>query len=254
MRYTCDFIDGPVTDRLLGILREQDAKTITTMLKAKKFRIFRNTENVISAKTLLPDHICDYIEGTGYTLIDVFYGVGSSAETEYTSYDSAVIDFLNSLSLGELEALYQFLQNVYPNEFYYIGSDMRPSQKLREIMLRMPRGSLQKGNKTFNMPGVGHLSEEAKADIAHYNKLHAFPNYTFDVNCMPELAEFVGVSLHWIWNLTEPLYCNTQIADCIFDFYTMMQPSDQLEFLFFIPHYHEDVSIEDLLVKKDGEM
>lgn len=254
MRYPCDFIDGPVTRRLLAVLRDRDAKAITTLMKEGKFRVFRNTENVISSKTLLPAYIADYVEDSGYSLHDVFYGFGTPVKTNFTQHDNMVLYYINQLSQERAERLYQLMQQLYPNSFYDIGWDLRPSQKLRECFLRLPRGSLSKGNKSFQTPGIGHLSEEAQTDIQHYCRLHFVPSYVFDSNCMPEYAEFLGISLHWLWSLPVPLYTKSQTGDLVFDFYTLMQPKDQLEFVHFILYYIEEQqrTIADLYQKFGG--
>lgn len=253
MRYTCDFIEGPVTDRLISVLRDRDAKAITTMVKEKKFRLFSNTENVVSVKTLLPAHIDDYVKDTGYTVHDVFYGFGSPVETNFSENDDLVLYFLNHVEDATLERLYTYIQKMYPNSFYYIGTDFRPSQKYRQLLLRLPRGSLSSGNKAFGMPGVGHLSEATQNDFKRYIDKHLPANYTFDVNCFPEHADFIKVSLHWIWNLSVPLYCRSQIGDLIFDYYTLMQPSDQIELVRFMDYYMQEQGEDSLFFVKAGE-
>lgn len=101
------------------------------------------------------------------------------------------------------------------------------------------------GNKAFGFPGNGGLSERTKADLAVFTNNHCYPAYTFDVNCMTEYASFVGVSLHWIWNLPDPLYCKNQVADNIYDFFTLMQPDDQKELIYILNEYIEDRNAQD---------
>ena len=234
MRYSYDFIEGPITNRLLGALKNRDAKSIVSLFQAGKFRIYQKAEYQIMSKSLLAAHIEDYVKDSGYTVHDIFFGYGAEVDTNYTPCDKIVLDFLAQTPDSVLETIFTNLQKLYPNDFFYYGQNFRPTQKFREAFNRLPRGSLDKGNKAFGTPGTRHLSKEAQEDIGHYLKNHKVASYTFNTNCMPEYAQFLGISLHWFWNLTVPLYCKSQVADLIFDYYTMMQPRCQAEFVYFI--------------------
>lgn len=147
MRYPSDFVDGPVTERILSVLRERDAKTITAFFKDQKFRFFKNANNLITSRILLPAYLEDYLADTGYTVHDIFYGFGAKVKTHYSAHDETVLAFLNHTPVEKLSSLFSVLQQLYPNEFFNYNRDLRPTQRLREIMNRMPRNSLSSGDR-----------------------------------------------------------------------------------------------------------
>lgn len=253
MRYSVDFLEGDISNRLIAMLQACDANTIADLKKNGFLRLSRY-DYTITCKSLISEHLAEYAAATGYSIHDIFYGIGSPIQTAYSENDELVLFFLNSLNEAQLHNLLHFLKTAYPNQLFYVGRDLRPSRKFRELLLRLPRGALRfKGNSFFDVPDSSKLSDLTKNEFQRYASVHSSIRLVFKTDCWPELADYIGVSLHWIWNMKGPLYCNKQIGDEVFDYYTLMQPEEKTAFVDFMKYYvQEQQSMVTKFLQKAG--
>lgn len=235
MRYSLDFPDGPVTDRVISILLEQDAKTINHLIKTNKLRFYK-PGSPITNKNLLCEYLGDYVAGSGYSLQDVLFGFGVKAKPNYTDNDALVIRLLNFIPDHILDRLFISIQEFFPNAFFHeLSAEKKISKRIYMLFSRLPRNGFSKklSTVTSDLPAAFH------EDVERFYKVHRSVFFVFNSNYSLEYAQVFGVSLHWLWNPSLPLYTDSLIADRIFDYYTLMQPNEQKEFALFLLHYVE---------------
>jgi len=64
-------------------------------------------------------------------------------------------------------------------------------------------------------------------ELARYRASHHSAKFAFSSNAWIALSSYMRISLHWLFQLKRPLYCHTQLADDLFDYYTLLDPKQQ---------------------------
>lgn len=218
-----------ITDRILASLRNCSSAELIKLANAGKIRMkdFILTERSISA-----EHLEDYAKNTNASLLYYFYGVNSIVP-KYTPYDGYVISYLNSRSPAELKALKDHLLAIFPNNFYKASPVAENNRnRLGLVLRRMPKGTfLFESFDDIGIPAYKNLNDSIVPELLRFKNSHYTPLFTFHCKYWVDLATFAGVSLHWLFYLKSPLFCTTQLGDEVFDYYTLMQPSQQEQFI-----------------------
>lgn len=187
----------------------------------------------------------DYVEASHIPLRYFFYGTTNTVYPTYTEHDEAVIRFLNGLPESSLEFLWEVLQHMFPNKLYnwsytakgnkgeYIPFAVRLGYSLR---IERNRQNLQKrANKMIvQFPEHNiyqHSVEELRPEFERFLSYGGRVLHKFRDEFLLDFATFAGVSIHWVLQLTSPLYCRTAQAEQIFDYYTTLLPQQQAHFL-----------------------
>lgn len=228
MRY--DFSpNSDITNRILTSLRQIPLSDLLNLARNDKLRL---KDYTLTDRSLIAEYMEDYAKLSNTSVLFYFFGT-ESVTPKYSPYDDKVIQFLNTRSMDELRALQVYLHDVFPNNFYLSSPDgVRGRNRIGLVLRRLPYGTLNVDSfDDLAVPEYKNLSESIFPEIKRFRESHYSGNFTFRCDSWADLATFAGVSLHWLFKLKEPLFCNTQIADEIFDYYTLMQPAQQEQFL-----------------------
>ena len=230
-RAKIDFSDGYFSDNIIAALHKCPAK-VWLGLKAKGLLRFNNTDYVLSHTSFTMEGLDEYAEAAGCRVADFVFTDGYEQRLIYTAEDSFVLAALDQgFTDTELQRLSEWISRIYPNQIY--DSDVkRVPSRLQLVLSLLPYGSLSANRKLQSPLGQSVIQQERVAkELERFRKTGYGASVVLDSNIYPDLAMLSGVSLHWILNLKTPLYCKTQIAEEIFDRYTLMQPHEQVQFL-----------------------
>lgn len=224
-----EFQPSYLTDNLLAILYKTDADAFLKLKKGGHINLPRYdyTPTINSLRLQCVDN---YIMAAKADPRDVFFRNAEDRQPAFTRYDSLVVAILDALQPYQLDALDKWLDLRYPNRLYRLDNP-RPGHRLLACFKGTPRGTVSE-QAIENLPPWKRVSPELALDIHRFTVEHRWnPNHTFTTSLWLDWASFAGVSLHWIFQLSLPLYCRTQQAELIFDKYTLMAEQDQESFL-----------------------
>lgn len=224
-----EFQPSYLTDNLLAILYKTDADAFLN-LKKKGYINLPRYEYTPTLNSLRLQCVDKYITAAKADPRDVFFRTEEDRQPAYTQYDSLVVAILDALQPHQLDALDKWLDLRYPNRLYRLDNP-RPGHRLLACFKGTPRGTVSE-QAIEELPPWKRVSGELGLDIRRFTVEHRWnPNHTFTTSLWLDWASFAGVSIHWIFRLSQPLYCRTQQADLIFDKYTLMAEQDQESFL-----------------------
>lgn len=221
-----EFLNGPFCNRILKSLRDCDYETLAELKKEKKIK--HSDTLLLSNKVLRMDEIECYSDSSGCSLRYFFYG-NDRVETTYTVNDLFVQRVLNLLSDDALSKLLFYIKSFFENDKYNCTIE-RVSYRLTYLMkyiTEVPSESAIASQEAMGKKFTPDEKELLIADFERYNKVHRSVNFCFNSEASIAWATFLGVSVHWIYHLKKPLYCTSELAEQIFDCYTLMSKEQQ---------------------------
>lgn len=229
MKFGYDFQPGYFADNLLHILFHTPEQNFLE-LKRNNYLRLNAYEYTPTIRSLKSDFVDNYLLAAEADPRDVFFQSPEDSEPAYTKYDKFVVYCLNNLPAHQLAALYKWVAIRYPNTLFDLDAT-KPGHRLIAVLRGWPRGSIHPV-VLENLPAWKRKSSELVASIDRFVGKHNWnPNHVFNSNVWPDLASYSGVSLHWLFHLSQPLYCQTQHGDLLFDRYTLMMDDDQNDFV-----------------------
>lgn len=248
MRTRYDFADGFVTENILSALSLCSAETIIKMFRNGDLR--QQSTFLLSYKSIIPNSLGAYSQVTGIPVRDFFYGSNSSIVPTYTANDQFVIATLDSLPSRELDNLAAFVASLFPNDL--VSMTGNPSAKLLAFYgcrTYPTRAFEEKVDVTF---GYKQYRVDIKPELLRFSKSHYSKLFMFHSDYLADMATFFGVSLHWVFNMKCPMFCQTNTADDLFDRYTLMTEEQQHLFCEILIYLLEHPSSSPLEFFKKG--
>lgn len=238
MRYTIEFADGDISNNIIDALHYCSAEQIGAMIRDGAIRMNQKQTSILPS-SLLPDHLDRYSAESGVPMLNLLFGPDASASTTYTPYDNYVRSSLESFSERGLRELCDQVDKFFPNELFKTTG--RPSYKLHAVLTSFSTGTLIDAMESDDhIPDYKQLRHDIRPEIDRYYRSHRSPKFVFLSDYLPDLATYAGVSLHWILSLDSPLYFSSQMADVIFDRYTLMSESEQRAFCHILKKIQEN--------------
>lgn len=240
MKLKTEISAGRIADRIIGALQNCEAAEFIRLVKESHLRLSPG-DYVVTLSSLKFNSISAYSEATKVSSYYFLYG-NEVLRNHYTKQDDLVISFINSLSLQQKEDILKYLRQMYPKNAFDDMKGMRISQKILYLVCLLPYGYLSRiAEEDETVPRYEYLTEEAKYQIQRIRTTRA-KTMVFPTDAIPSLASFLGVSLHLLFDLTVPLYCNTQEGDLLFDYFTLLTDEEKQTFY------------ELIIIKKETEM
>lgn len=218
-----DFADGFIADNILRGLRQCETATLIR-LKNEGFIIPMSIYPAIDNRSLQYKGIEVYADITGLPLSYFFFGTNTAPAPTYTPFDKMVIALLNAMSDDQLLAMKQACVDFFPNPTVFFDAT-NPNERFIQLLKRLPHGM----RVDYPIAPYKKVTNDVRPALSrHVNDgIKWFPSELF-----PDLATYVGVSLHWIFGFAKyPLFCKSLIADQIFSHYTLLQPKQWGEFI-----------------------
>ncbi len=221
-----DFDAGFISDNIVRGLEACNEKTIIR-LKEQHYLNLPRTRPQLDYRALLYTSLDAYAKASKLPMCYFFYGTLTPPVPMYTPFDAIVIAMLNAMSEKQLLAMKQAVFLYWDNPFMRC-TEIEPDPRFRFLLTRRVHGEL----RMENVPTYKHFENDISPILRKYSrccsKRYA---YCFPTDLYPDLATFAGVSLHWIMNIQKnPLFCNSQLADELFDYYTLLQPEQWQDF------------------------
>lgn len=222
MKLTQDFLPGPIADNIIHALQKCSAAKLLAM---ERDGVLRIKDNSLSPYSLIAAGLSRYSLESNVPARLFFYPNGNLPN--YTGYDREVISVLNTIDIRALHHLEELIERLWPNEFFHL-TDV-PYAKLMRVFLRKEhlREVYYSDNLEERFPEQMDLLQRIMPVMEKIKKCRYSTRVRIDSNLLPDVAEFFGVSLHWVYEMEVPLFCTTQSAELIFDRYTLMQPHEQ---------------------------
>ena len=223
MPFVPDFADGFIADNILSGLRRCETATLTR-LKNEGFIIPMAIYPAIDNRSLQYKGIEAYADVTGLPLSYFFFGTYTAPTPTYTPFDGMVIALLNAMSDDQLLTMKQVCVDFFPNPTVSFDA-INPNERFVQLLKRLPYG-MRVDSPIAPYKNVTNDIRPALSRNAN-DGIKWFPS-----ELLPDLATYVGVSLHWIFGFSKyPLFCRTLIADQVFSHYTLLQPEQWGEFI-----------------------
>lgn len=217
----------PLTSRLLTALWTCDAETIQEM---KSKGMLRKKYDLAPA-ALVSEYLEDYAKICNTSLRRIIYGSTYSVNPNCTPNDALILDLIDTLSEQELDFFFAHLQAVYPNAYFYdVKESESHNQRIYNLLARLPYGAMQiteTADGRYVAPNGKEISKALYMQMTNFIRVHRAPTFHFNCAVWTELASFLGVSLHWLFQFEMPLYCKTVTGDRCFSYYTLLQPWQQ---------------------------
>ncbi len=235
-----EFIPGSfIAGNILSRLKLCDRKTIISLFNKGQLR---NSQKAVSNFSLLANCLDVYAEITNSSLRYFFFGEEEKWKLPtYTEYDEFVLSYLDFCTEKELEDLFDVIQKLFPNAFYHsVGDYDNFRVRTSALINRLPWGALRNipmddaEKQDFVLPSYKKVSDLLLPELQRFIRGHRCCHFAFQIDLMPDIATYIGVSLHWIFDLKGALFCRYPIGDQIFDYYTIMQPEEQKMFVNFL--------------------
>lgn len=223
MPFLPDFSDGFIADNILRGLRRCEAATLLR-LKKDGFIIPMAIYPALDNRSLLYKGIEVYADVTGLPLSYFFFGTNTAPTPTYTPFDRMVIALLDAMSDNQLRAMKLACDDFFPNLMVAFEAT-NPNKRLIQLLKQIPYGM----RLDFPIAPYKKITKDIRSALSRNSNdgIKWFPSELF-----PDLATYVGVSLHWIFGFSKhPLFCKTLIADQIFSHYTLLQPEQWGEFI-----------------------
>jgi hypothetical protein len=239
------FPDSPITDRVLSKMSLCPQYTLNQLAREN---LLRNPQKALNYYSFIMDGLEAYADASNSSLHYFLFG-DAPVQTTYTENDAVVLRFLNEFCTEQqLKQVFDIVQKMYPNSFYYTANEFASYRhRISTLINRLPWGTLRtiplepESSSEFILPAYKKVSDLLLSELQRFIRGHRCYDFAFHTDVLPDLATYLGVSLHWILNFKKPLFCTTAIGDAIFDYYTLMQPDEQQEFCSFISNgvqYH----------------
>ncbi len=227
MLVSLNFTDGYIADNILQCLRNLSDKEILQLAKDGAFSSKSKIMKILNYRRLRFESLTVYADACQVPLCYFIFGTMQPPVPTYTQYDGLVIAMLNTLPEEKMKRLYRATKL-----FFYTGwdsfADPDPCVRIVEFLKSKPFGYVCK----IEYPPFKQIKTDIATEINMLRQKHYNPNTNFTTDCLPDLATYLGISLHWVLNIKDyPLYCNSPLGDDIFDLYTMLQPAQQISFL-----------------------
>ena len=249
-KYPVEFAEGYFFDNICRALHRCTPGDLSKMYTEK---IIRGQLTHFDYKSFAPQYVDRYLAASGVHPLDVFYE-SKQIRLTYTPNDDFVIAVLDDLSFYQLEEMKTLLLDFFPNSLFSL-EEIRPNKRLTTVLGTYPPGYLMptKDMKLAEYPGK-HFYRDLTPDMIRYRIKHKFsPRHVFDSNLWPDWATLAGVSLHWLFHLSMPMYCKTQQADLIFDYYTLLPRKAQEQVVQILHRFIEDKHTRIMALRKGGE-
>lgn len=230
--------DSRVANNILSRLAQCDKQTIKRLYR---LGFLRNPHRALGSTSIIVDGLEEYAKATNSPLRAFFFDSDDFVATTYTARDAFVLNYLNRCNEKELELIFGIMQKMFPCKVFYTAKDYdNYRHRLTALFNRFPYGILRaipkedEPKENFVLPPYKKVSDELLPELQRFNRGHRSFNFAFSADVLPDMATYVGVSLHWIFDFKAPLFCLYQTGDLIFDYYTLMQPEEQQEFIDFL--------------------
>lgn len=249
MRIHYDFFDGFVSDNIIEALSFLSGDAVVLLFQKNILR--QHPSLLLTYKSLKSESIGNYSEITNVPVLDFFYGSNSTIVPTYTPNDPFVIAALDSLPARELDNLAAFVADLFPNDL--VNYNEYPSANL--IALYRKRSLPTRAYKedvdiTF---GYKQYRLDIKPELLRFANSHYSKAFIFHSDYLADIATYFGVSLHWVFHMKHPVFCQTNTADEIFDRYTLMSVEQQALFCSLLVYILEHPASSPLdLLKKGG--
>lgn len=225
MRYYNTLNDGEIARRITQKLRNLTAAEIFELHDAG-YLTLKRSDYKISYESLVRTGLEAYAKACHTSVRYFLYGTEEKVIPTFTPYDGAVIRFVDSLSDSQQQAFYNLIIELYHNP-YYGPFNIIPSQWIVEHLQRLPFGAISSAK--FDPFGCKQYHKDISLELQRLAKGRYSIYFNFATDYWPDLSTFAGVSLHHIFQLKTPLFCDTQTGDLIFDFFCLLQPEQQIE-------------------------
>lgn len=226
MAFAPDMKEGAVTGRILQALRTCEEPVIKSFIAEGKLRTFNRTPILVS-KGLKLAALDAYAEAARTPLCFFFYGTLTPPVPGYTENDASVITMLNSLPERLLTKLIWAVHNVYDNTLIRMDAET-----LNERLIPVIVNRFSFSERRLYQFSERQAREEVIEELVQFDQHHRYPLFRFQTDLLPEIAAYLGVSLHWLLNIqSTPMFCRSHLADTVFDYYTLLEPRVQRSFL-----------------------
>lgn len=230
--------DSPITNRIISNMQLCDRQTVYELARKK---LLRDPKKPFSHYSFVVEGFDAYASATNSSLHYLIFG-DAFVSPSYTENDALVLRFLNEFCTDrQLKQIFEIIQKMYPNSFYYTADNFsNHRQRISTLINRLPWGTLRtipaesEAAEDFILPPYKKVSDILLPELQRFIRGHRSYDFAFQFDALPDIATYLGVSLHWVLNLKGPLFCRNPIGDMIFDYYTLMQPEEQQDFCAFI--------------------
>jgi len=225
-----DYTSGVAAKTIIQALQTRcDAKTL---LRLKKQKLLRP---VTPYNLLMPQSIClegleAYSDATGLPLCYFLFGTMTPPLHSFSAQDTQVLWQLDHMSEEQLLRFRDAIYMCLPNEAFHTAQQPTAHRRMLYLLSVKKQGRIAADQ--CNLCESDNAQDLLVADeldryinVSRYGQKHRFHS-----DAWPALSAYVGVSLHWIFQFKTPLYCRTQLADELFDYYTLLQPEQQTLF------------------------
>lgn len=225
MKPSYDFYSGDIAERIIDAIYGLSHGAVKD-LERKGYLLFRLADaQTLSSRSLRYHAISEYVKVTGRPACYFFFGSEEPVTPCYTQHDAEVIRLINQIPEEKMGIITRRLFDFFPNDtFTFDGAHV--NSRLRKCLSRMG-GALN----ILRMDPWKTYHTDAASELERYKNAHLSKTFLFDTEIIPDIATHCGVSLHWLFALSVPLFCKSQEADNLFDYYTLLFPDEQKAFL-----------------------
>ena len=227
-----DVTSGPLADRVIDSLNS--CCTIQSLLNiSKKGQLFYNPSRPLVPHCISLQYLEEYADAAGVPVSYYLFDSSFPPIPQVSSYDREVIWALDHMLGDKLITFFEAVKICFPNSTYTSVTSPSVSYRLRHLISLWHYGAIiERCEKLQDSPDPA--SQIVCQELSSYRASHYSNRFAFSSNALVEMAQYVGVSLHWLFNFKRPFYCHTQLADEIFDYYSLLDPKQQILFYRFL--------------------
>lgn len=171
--------------------------------------------------------IAAYSIALGVNPLRFFYPKGD-ARPVYTAFDKQVLDDIGRIPILRLNHYEPFFCRFFDTALYqYQGNIFERLSVLYGYRAGWAKEIRGKGSS------INPVRKEIVDELGRYKTLSIDKRskMRFKTDYLPEIAEALGVSLHWLFNCGVPMFTDSQCGDRLFDLYTLLSKEDQQMFI-----------------------
>lgn len=218
-----DYGDGQIAARILDGLHGIKTSGLAALQSRKQLWM----PSKLSWKSLVYEALDAYADTSGFSVRYFIFGSDEVPTPYYTPLDHELIRILNQMPEYYLKYLRKLAETLYhvpmindvpskPDARFFAILNSKDAGLITEI----PEQDRHKYRK------------DIVAECNRYKKGGYQTNFRWNPDCWPDLAVMLGVSVRWIMGVKDhPLFCDSAVADDVFECYTLMKEQDRRSFL-----------------------
>lgn len=222
-----DFSEGGITQNLIDLLNTVPVDTLFGLIDTGDLNAIRNSDLPVKRQSLRFQGITAYSKVLGVNPLRLFYLKGN-AHPSYTEFDKQVLDDIKQIPILQLSHYEPFFQRFFDTSLYHSRNDVYERlSKLYGYRVGWAKEIKGKGSS------INPVRKEIADELARYKSLRIDmrSKMRFKTDYLPEIAEALGVSLHWLFHCGVPMFTDSQCGDRLFDLYTLLSKEDQQMFI-----------------------